>query len=813
MRARQLLWIAGLGALAAFATTQLKLTHSITHFMPSGEQGGMEAELVSLSTEIASSQLTRTALLSISLEGAPAGREDLLVDASSRFARRLERLPGVLRVSSGLAEDQLDAIYEIYFPRRLYLVSETPEEEVPALLTRDALEASAAALRERLSGPASAGVSRLASADPLSLFERFTARLRADDTDLDLRGGHFLTRDGRFALVFLESRSSPFDSEQEGPLQAGIARAFQDVADEIGEPLVLEQAGVGRLALATETSIRRDLRRIGTLSVLGVCSLFLLFFRSPRNLVLALVPALAGVAFACSLGVLFAGRLHGITLAFGASLVGIAVDYSIHLINHHSLVPESGGVSAVVRRLRPSLLLGAGTTIAGFAGFALTSFPGVREMGLFAMTGIAGALLVTLFGLPVFLRDVEPSTASQRGAARALGAWVQALRARRRILWALPSAALLVTAAGAGRVTWYDDPALLTQQDPALLAEDARVRSRASRIESGRFVVAVAVADDAETALARNDEVWRRLQVPIAAGDLDGVQSLHDFVWSESLQRRNLAAFQSVAALGARVDAAFTAQGFQPGAFSAFARAVASPEAEPLRVEDLADTPLARAIGSMWIDLDGRLAAITYLRGVHDVGAVADAVAGLPDAHFFDQRPLLENLYASYRRKAGELIAAGCVFVFGLLWLRYRSWRLTLAAGAPSVLVMGAVLGLYGLIGSPMNLIGMASLILILGIAVDYGIFLVDSAKEPDHLGATMLSLLASCLTTLFVFGTLALSSQPALRAIGMTTGMGVLLGFGIAPAALLGVGGDAASSAASGASPGDGEDSTRRVG
>ncbi len=45
-----------------------------------------------------------------------------------------------------------------------------------------------------------------------------------------------------------------------------------------------------------------------------------------------------------------------------------------------------------------------------------------------------------------------------------------------------------------------------------------------------------------------------------------------------------------------------------------------------------------------------------------------------------------------------------------------------------------------------------------------------------------MLSLLLSCLTTVFVFGALAISEHPALRAIGITTGFGVLLAFLFAP-------------------------------
>jgi predicted exporter len=69
---------------------------------------------------------------------------------------------------------------------------------------------------------------------------------------------------------------------------------------------------------------------------------------------------------------------------------------------------------------------------------------------------------------------------------------------------------------------------------------------------------------------------------------------------------------------------------------------------------------------------------------------------------------------------------------------------------------------------------------------VDYGIFIVDSANDRAHLEATLLSLLLSCLTTVFVFGTLAISEHAALRAIGATTGVGVLLSFVLAPVTLV---------------------------
>jgi len=103
-----------------------------------------------------------------------------------------------------------------------------------------------------------------------------------------------------------------------------------------------------------------------------------------------------------------------------------------------------------------------------------------------------------------------------------------------------------------------------------------------------------------------------------------------------------------------------------------------------------------------------------------------------------------------------------------------------------SAALLGAILALAGVRA---NLIHAMSLIMVMGMGVDYGIFLVDSTAHRETLGVTMLSLLMSCLTTAFVFGTLAISSQPALRAIGVTTGLGILLCYLLAPMTLAAMG------------------------
>ena len=188
------------------------------------------------------------------------------------------------------------------------------------------------------------------------------------------------------------------------------------------------------------------------------------------------------------------------------------------------------------------------------------------------------------------------------------------------------------------------------------------------------------------------------------------------------------------------------------------------------------------AIDSL-VELDGRWAVVTYLRGVTSSDAIRQALTGLEDTRYIDQKEIVAGVYQGYRRSMVRVLALGCVIVFVVLQLRYRNLRAGLLAFATAGLAALATYGAFGILGVSVNVVSTISLLLVLGMGVDYGIFTVDGARVSDRLGATLSSILVSCLTSVFVFGTLALSEQPALRAIGLTTGTGILFALALSPA------------------------------
>jgi predicted exporter len=392
-----------------------------------------------------------------------------------------------------------------------------------------------------------------------------------------------------------------------------------------------------------------------------------------------------------------------------------------------------------------------------------------------------------VFVLPLLLPAFATPVRSQQWLVARADALVRAMSARRGALLVLPALALVVIALGLPRVRFEDDVAALNASEPDLLAEDEAVRALVSRMDSGRMIVALG-RDDAE-ALARNDAVHARLLAAREAGELAEFRSLHAFLWSPALQAANRAAFCERAELGDALDRAYVAEGLRSGAFAAFEQDLdALCDAPPAGLDwpTLAASPLAPALASMRVELGDHVAILTLLRGVTDVERLRERFVDLDEVVVFDQRALMTEMYGRHRARTIELVAAGLVAVLLILLARHRRLRPALAAFTPAILAALTTLALLVLVGHAITLLHVVALLLVLSMGVDYGVFLTESEAQPREVASTLVSLMACCASTVLAFGLLGMSSNPALQAIGLTTGLGVLLSLVLAPTTLV---------------------------
>jgi predicted exporter len=455
----------------------------------------------------------------------------------------------------------------------------------------------------------------------------------------------------------------------------------------------------------------------------------------------------------------------------------------VHLMNHHVLVPGETP-QASLRVIRPGLILGAATTVAGLAGLAWTSFPGIRQMAVFTSVGVAVALVLTMLVLPPFLPAAPKATPLHKQLVTIAGGFFEGLARRRRVMAAFVLVCIAVAAIGVPQLDWEDDIRALSPMNAELIAEDERVRARVARMDAGRLLFVTGAT--MEEALVRNDELYQRLVDARAAGELEAFRSLHAFLPSVATQEARVAALPED--LFARTMQAFVAEGFVADAFAPFDESLRA-DFEPLTFDAFAATPLALLTSSHRIDTEDGVILLTFVRGVVDSAQIQSRIEGVEAAHYFDQREYMASAYREFRASTVELVGLGLLFVFLLVFIRYRALRPSLAAFLPASLAAATALGVFGLLGIPANLLHVVCLLLVLSMGVDYGVFMVEAGlagSDHRHEAPTLVSLVVACASTFASFGVLALSANPALRAMGLTAAIGVFVSLVLAPSAWL---------------------------
>jgi predicted exporter len=103
-------------------------------------------------------------------------------------------------------------------------------------------------------------------------------------------------------------------------------------------------------------------------------------------------------------------------------------------------------------------------------------------------------------------------------------------------------------------------------------------------------------------------------------------------------------------------------------------------------------------------------------------------------------------------------------------------WR-SIAVMAPPVIAGFAAVAILGYLGRPLTIMHIISLLMVLGIGVDYAVYLAESTGGSSA-RSTDLAVVLSASTTLLAFGMLLFSSAPVLQAIGEISCPAIALAF-----------------------------------
>lgn len=628
-----------------------------------------------------------------------------------------------------------------------------------------------------LSSPSGFAVKQIIANDPSGI--SFIALKKLQQLQLEgnfeLYDGYIVTRDHKHLLAFLTPAYPAGNTGKNSELLAHI----DNIRDSRSSGSVrMQYFGAAAVSAGNAKQLRTD-----TLYTQGLTVVFLIlfigfYFRRKRAPVLVLLPVVYGAAFSLACIYFLKGSISVIALGTGSIVLGIAVNYSLHVFNHHRHVPD---VRQVVKDLAFPLTIGGLTTIGGFFCLEFVKSDMLKDLGLFAGFSLIGAALCSLIFLPHFIGKQKAKVKAHHHS------WIDKLALLRpeHNKWLLGGVAVLtiVFFFFYKKVGFEPDMTSLNYQSSELKAAEKELNRISGNVL--RSVYLVAEGKDRQEALMHNEQLQPTLQQLQQKGWISATSGVSVLLLSDSLQFERIAFWNNYWSNGKKeklVEALRrqgAAVGFKPSAFDPFSDLLNNAYT-PLPEED-ADVLRKNLLEDYVSEKKGNTSVVTILKVPQEHKAsVIDILDKRTEVTVLDRQYLASRLSEIVSEDFNRIALLTSALVFIVLLLTFGRIELALVAFIPMLLSWVWILGIMGMTGMTFNIVNIIVSALIFGLGDDYSLFIMDGLLQEYKTGKKNLSsykssILLSAITTVAGLGVLAFAQHPALRSVAFISVTGIL--------------------------------------
>ncbi len=583
---------------------------------------------------------------------------------------------------------------------------------------------------------------------------------------------------------------------------------------------------------------KRDITLATAITVVLTVILLLVAFRGLLNTIAAMLALAVAVSLSFGYATLAVGHLNILSSVFAVMLIGIGIEYGIQVVLRYQEELRRG--EAKMEALRRALArngwaitMAAATVAAAFITFAFTDFKGIAELGIIAAGGIVICVLVTFTTLPSLLVLFPARIPKPLPVTTVEPRW-------QRLLFGFPrtvlAAALVVSLLCLYPLVRSEfDYNLMNLQASGVESVSYAYKLMRSKENAGYFAVVSADSKEAAEAKIRRLErlpsidhtVWAGSFVPDDQADklrllaearrqLAGVRPApyqEDLSLMElpavfegfrtaveklklSLEQGAKPEAKPVGAFLATLDSFFATlekekdrnavgmlKDFQGGMFADLPARIGllrkSLDASPVSAADVPPELMQRFVGKTGKYLiqvapkEEIFDRAPLKRFLDDVRSVDPAATGEP-VMVFESMTVLRD---SYRRAFIFAFAAIAV----ILLVTFRSIRYALIGLVPltvGILLMAAGMRFAGIRFNSANVIVLP---LVLGIAVDSGIYLINRYRREEEtprqviMSSTGVGVFLNTLTIMASFGALMVARHQGVFSIGAVMSLGMV--------------------------------------
>ena len=597
------------------------------------------------------------------------------------------------------------------------------------------------------------------------LSESIGAGLRMDDQ------GYFTTADGTAGLLIARPRFSSGDSEAIQTFGAQIRKLTGDIEEETpGSRLWV--SGSYEFEYQQRNVLNRDILMVGSLALLAIMVILAIAFKSIAIPLAAMVALGCGMMWTLGLARVTVKSLNTVSSIFVIVLMGIGIEYGIALISRYreergrGSGPE-GAFSNALSLTGKGIITGALTTAGAFFALAFSDFKAMRDMGIVLGLGVGCALVSMFFVLPALIRLKERFFPYRAGTVSPES------RTMRRVGSTVTGHAVGFVVAG-----------LLLTIGLGVSAGFMKFESNVRKIQPRGMEVTRAedkiaedfgVVSDFLIVLSSNEAAMREVTEDLK--ELDSVRAVESL--ATIIPSQQLAKLVVMARIKKKIES------LNPRWLE-----YVPPETlqilESIGSDTLTIDELPTDVREKYISDDGFYATYVYpeknmyeeknvVEFLDDVSSVSTDIAGLP--------MIIQDSIESTRKGLSETTLLSAIAVMLMVIIDFQALVPTALALLPLLLSMVWMMGAINMLGMKFNLVNIAAAPIILGIGVDFGVYILHRYKEEhESEGATIPAVLAhtgraivvSGLTVIAAFTALIFARYQGLASLGIVAAVGI---------------------------------------
>ncbi|MCG8573133.1 MAG: MMPL family transporter [Spirochaetes bacterium] len=512
--------------------------------------------------------------------------------------------------------------------------------------------------------------------------------------------------------------------------------------------------------LESITKIKKEVTIIFILTVIFVLSIFYFFFKDLTLLFYILMPLSGGFALTFFFISLYKPQFGAIALAFGATISGIALDYVIHYLTKRQYYSD---LATLRKKIIFPMLLSLITTLSAFLFLQFSRIESLQEISLFGLISVSSVFILSWF----ILQKLLPPFVHQNSDIKIKIPIINDYRFF--IGWLIIVIVLIIFIP---LIKFEDDLMNLDMKHKELDQRKEIIRRQFSESNDNIFLTFQGTTKDEalnKSLIALNTLKKEKGPTFFSPATLIPPQS-------KIIERKNYIRneFQKNIFLSELKKSDFTEDSFLDWLSL-------TNHTENISISELPDFFKVQ-FDSLFTSIDG----IYYLMiHIYD-RKISNEMREILTRHQIDFHivDIIEDSrigLITFEKRSLILLSLSLLLIFIILAIAFKNLLYSLTAILPGLMGLLACIMVSYFTNNGFNLMHFVSAVLLIGIGVDYGIFITSAYRErlsTKEKELNFQSILVCSLTTISGFGVLSLSSNYSIFSLGSAMFAGILVSF-----------------------------------